>query len=53
LSSALWTYYGITKPGSILVATVNGFGVVVEIVFVTIFLVFAPPRTRVSYSSSL
>lgn len=46
LSSALWTYYGITKPGSILVATVNGFGVVVEIVFVTLFLVFAPPRTR-------
>ncbi|XP_050273923.1 bidirectional sugar transporter SWEET16-like isoform X2 [Quercus robur] len=46
LASALWTYYGITKAGSLLVATVNGFGVVVEIVYVTLFLVFAPPRTR-------
>lgn len=32
-------------------ATVNGFGVVVEIVYVTLFLVFAPPRTRVSFST--
>lgn len=31
-------------------ATVNGFGVVVEIVYVTLFLVFSPPRTRVSFS---
>ncbi|XP_062144408.1 bidirectional sugar transporter SWEET17-like [Alnus glutinosa] len=46
LNSALWTYYGVTKPGSLLVATVNGFGVVVEIVYVTLFLVFAPPRIR-------
>ncbi|KAL7235254.1 hypothetical protein ACSBR1_018697 [Camellia fascicularis] len=33
LSSSLWTYYGITKPGSYLVATVNGFGVVVEVIY--------------------
>ncbi|GKV32018.1 hypothetical protein SLEP1_g40657 [Rubroshorea leprosula] len=46
LNSALWTYYGIIKSGSYLVATVNGFGAVVEIVFLTLFLIFAPPRTR-------
>jgi hypothetical protein len=36
------------------VATVNGFGAAVEIVYVTLFLVFAPPRMRVyvNYSSS-
>ncbi|KAG8363858.1 hypothetical protein BUALT_Bualt19G0066300 [Buddleja alternifolia] len=46
LNSSLWTYYGITKPGSYLVATVNGFGVVVEIIYVALFLLFAPPRKR-------
>ncbi|KAL0375778.1 UNVERIFIED_CONTAM: Bidirectional sugar transporter SWEET17, partial [Sesamum calycinum] len=37
LNSSLWTYYGIIKPGSYLVATVNGFGVVVEIIYVAFF----------------
>ncbi|KAE8010258.1 hypothetical protein FH972_006643 [Carpinus fangiana] len=46
LNSALWTYYGVTKSGGLLVATVNGFGVIVEIVYVILFLVFAPPRMR-------
>ncbi|KAK6233211.1 hypothetical protein SCA6_003284 [Theobroma cacao] len=46
LNSALWTYYGVTKPGSFLVATVNGFGVVVEMIYVTLFLIFAPPTMR-------
>lgn len=49
LNAALWTYYGIIRPGSYLVATVNGFGVVVEIVYVTLFLIFAPKKMRVSY----
>lgn len=47
LSAALWTYYGVNKPGSILVATVNGFGFVVESIYVCLFLTFAPPRMRV------
>ncbi|OMO98104.1 SWEET sugar transporter [Corchorus capsularis] len=46
LNSALWTYYGVIKPGSILVATVNGFGVMVEMIYVTLFLIFAPPTIR-------
>ncbi|TYH27320.1 hypothetical protein ES288_A02G060400v1 [Gossypium darwinii] len=33
LNSSLWTYYGITKPGGLLVATVNGFGIFVEAVY--------------------
>lgn len=32
-------------------ATINGFGVVVEIVYVTLYLVFSPPRARVSFST--
>ncbi|XP_018717041.1 uncharacterized protein LOC104415615 isoform X1 [Eucalyptus grandis] len=46
LNAYFWTYYGIVKPDSVVVATVNGFGVVVEIIFVAIFLLYAPPRMR-------
>ncbi|XP_009411666.2 bidirectional sugar transporter SWEET16 [Musa acuminata AAA Group] len=46
LSSSLWVYYGITKPGGLLVATVNGVGVVMEAVYVTLFLLFATPQLR-------
>lgn len=53
LSSSLWTYYGFTKPGAILVATVNCVGIVLEFIYVTLFLIYSPPRTRVSvYLSS-
>ena len=47
LNSALWTYYGIIKPGALLVATINGFGVLVETIFVTLFLIYAPAKSRV------
>ncbi|XP_050239960.1 bidirectional sugar transporter SWEET17 isoform X2 [Quercus robur] len=46
LNSALWTYYGIIKPGALLVATINGFGILVEAIFVTLFLIYAPAKSR-------
>ncbi|KAH0980704.1 hypothetical protein GBA52_007881 [Prunus armeniaca] len=46
LNAYFWVYYGLIKPNSVLVATVNIFGAVVEIVFLTIFLLFAPPRMK-------
>ncbi|KAM3219196.1 hypothetical protein P3L10_023727 [Capsicum annuum] len=46
LNSSLWTYHGIIKPGSYLVATISGFGVVVEIVYIVLFLLFAHPKMR-------
>ena len=46
--ASLWVYYGITKPGATLVATGNSVGVVMEIIYVTLFLIYAPPRIRVS-----
>lgn len=49
LNAYFWVYYGLIKPNSVLVATVNIFGAVVEIVFLTIFLLFAPPRMKVSF----
>lgn len=47
LNSLLWTYYGLIKPGELLVATVNGFGVVVEAIYVILFLVYAPKHLKV------
>ncbi|EEF30443.1 bidirectional sugar transporter SWEET16 [Ricinus communis] len=46
INAYCWVYYGILKPNSILVATVNGFGAVCEIIFVLLFLLFAPPRMK-------
>ncbi|CAK7340626.1 unnamed protein product [Dovyalis caffra] len=46
LNGTLWVYYGIIKPNSFLVATVNGFGAVTQIVYILIFLTFASPRLR-------
>lgn len=48
LNAYFWVYYGLIKPNSVLVATVNIFGALMEIVFLTIFLLFAPPRMKVS-----
>ncbi|XP_065863679.1 bidirectional sugar transporter SWEET17 [Euphorbia lathyris] len=47
LNAALWTYYGIIKPGAYLVATVNGFGILVELVYVSLFLIYASPKMKV------
>ncbi|KAM3378056.1 bidirectional sugar transporter SWEET17 [Capsicum galapagoense] len=46
LNSSLWTYYGIIKPGSYLVSTVNGFGVIVETVYIALFIQFAHTKMR-------
>lgn len=47
LNSSLWTYYGTIKAGEYLVATVNGFGIVVETIYILLFLIYAPPKMRV------
>ncbi|XP_074313618.1 bidirectional sugar transporter SWEET16-like [Silene latifolia] len=46
LSASIWTYYGIIKPGAMLVSTVNGFGAVAQLLYVILFLTFAPPSKR-------
>ncbi|XP_004487836.1 bidirectional sugar transporter SWEET17 isoform X2 [Cicer arietinum] len=47
LNSSLWTYYGTIKDGEYLVATVNGFGIVVETIYILLFLIYAPKKIRV------
>ncbi|KAJ6849060.1 bidirectional sugar transporter SWEET17 [Iris pallida] len=47
LGSSLWVYYGLmTRPGGLPVATVNAVGVVLEAIYVSLFLVFAAPTTK-------
>ena len=41
LNALLWLYYGLTKPDGLLVATVNGFGAVMEAIYVVLFIVYA------------
>lgn len=44
----VWTLYGlpIVHPNSILVVTINGSGVVIEIVYIILFLIYSPPKKR-------
>lgn len=46
LNAYFWVWYGIVNPNSVLVASVNGFGAALEIIYVIIFLIFAPPMMR-------
>ncbi|EHA8590170.1 hypothetical protein COCNU_scaffold015884G000010 [Cocos nucifera] len=47
LSTSLWTFYGLLKPGGLLVVTVNGTGSVLQAIYVTLYLIYAPRDTRV------
>ncbi|KAK3147289.1 hypothetical protein QOZ80_3BG0280530 [Eleusine coracana subsp. coracana] len=46
LSTSLWTFYGLLKPGGLLVVTVNGAGAALQATYVTLFLVYAPRETK-------
>ncbi|KAL7235256.1 hypothetical protein ACSBR1_018699 [Camellia fascicularis] len=43
----LWTFYGILKPGGLLILTVNGAGAVLQFIYVTLFLIYAPRDIKV------
>lgn len=47
LSTSLWTFYGLLKPGALLVVTVNGAGVAMHVVYVTLFLIYAPKNIKI------
>ncbi|CAN8324675.1 unnamed protein product [Cochlearia groenlandica] len=48
LGSSLWTYYGVVTPGEYLVSTVNGFGAFVQIIYVSLFLIYAPRHLKLN-----
>lgn len=47
LSTSLWTFYGILKPGGLLVMTVNGAGAALQLSYVILFLIYAPKDKKV------
>ncbi|KAJ9180285.1 hypothetical protein P3X46_008552 [Hevea brasiliensis] len=47
LGTSLWTFYGILKPGGLLVVTVNGIGAFFQFIYVTLFLIYAPKNKKV------
>lgn len=49
LSTSLWTFYGLMKPGGLLVVTVNAVGSIFQLIYVIIFVIYAPEHKRVNY----
>ncbi|QHO37974.1 Bidirectional sugar transporter [Arachis hypogaea] len=45
--SPMDTFYGIIKEGEYLVATVNGLGVFVQIIYILLFLLYAPKTIKI------
>ncbi|CAL9108222.1 unnamed protein product [Musa textilis] len=45
-SCILWIYYAYVKTDSILLITINSFGVFIETAYITIYLIYAPKKTR-------
>uniref|UniRef100_A0A0D9VTV1 Bidirectional sugar transporter SWEET n=1 Tax=Leersia perrieri TaxID=77586 RepID=A0A0D9VTV1_9ORYZ len=46
LSTSLWCFYGLLKPGGLLIVTVNGAGAALEAVYVVLYLAYAPKETK-------
>ncbi|XP_058084125.1 bidirectional sugar transporter SWEET17-like [Magnolia sinica] len=47
LNSSMWTYYGVTKADGLLIATVNSVGIILEFIYVGLFIIYAPPPIRI------
>ncbi|KAF3327661.1 bidirectional sugar transporter SWEET14-like protein [Carex littledalei] len=46
-SAMLWIFYALIKTNSVLLITINSVGCVIESVYIVMFLIFAPPKSRV------
>ncbi|XP_030958605.1 bidirectional sugar transporter SWEET16-like [Quercus lobata] len=53
LSTCLWTFYGLLKPDGLLVLTVNGIGAVFQFIYVTLFLIYAPPDKKIKIANTV
>ncbi|OMO98648.1 SWEET sugar transporter [Corchorus capsularis] len=47
LCTSLWTFYGLLKPGGLLIMTVNGAGAIFQFIYVTLFLLYCPQDKKV------
>ncbi len=49
-SAMLWIFYAYVKTGATLLITINAFGCVIETIYLTMFLFYAPKNSRVFIS---
>lgn len=47
-SAMLWIYYALVKTNEVLLITINAAGCVIEIVYIVMFLAYAPRKAKVS-----
>ncbi|RZC53095.1 hypothetical protein C5167_011945 [Papaver somniferum] len=48
LNTSLWTYYGLLKPDGLLI-TVNGAGAALQVIYVTLFIIYAPKDSKIKH----
>ncbi|CAL9111422.1 bidirectional sugar transporter SWEET14-like [Musa acuminata AAA Group] len=46
-SCMLWIYYAFVKTNSMLLITINSFGLFIETIYITIYLIYAPKKARI------
>ncbi|PKA55264.1 Bidirectional sugar transporter SWEET14 [Apostasia shenzhenica] len=46
-SAMLWIYYALIKTNAYLLITINSFGVVVETIYIVMYLIYAPKKAKV------
>ncbi|XVF11468.1 hypothetical protein REPUB_Repub08aG0030400 [Reevesia pubescens] len=47
ISAVLWIYYSTLKSNAYLLMTINSIGCVVEIIYIIVFIIYAPKKTRI------
>ncbi|XP_020586228.1 bidirectional sugar transporter SWEET14-like [Phalaenopsis equestris] len=45
-SSMLWIYYALVKTNSVLLITINSFGLLIETIYISIYLAYAPMEAK-------
>ncbi|XP_059651038.1 bidirectional sugar transporter SWEET16-like [Cornus florida] len=49
LSTTLWCFYGVLNPDGLLVLTINGAGATLQLIYVILFLIYAPKEIKVKH----
>ncbi|GAB4860378.1 hypothetical protein Ancab_035536 [Ancistrocladus abbreviatus] len=46
-SAMLWVYYGLLKTNSFLLLTINSLGCVIELIYIAVYLTYAPKQAKI------